>query len=67
LAVLVLDPEVVADGDHLLAHLVAIAAPTTRSPELAIILALFTPVLSSAWHNHFSFSSLIEIWVTLLE
>jgi hypothetical protein len=46
---LVLDPEIVADSHHLLAHLVAVA-PAARPPELAIILAFVTPFCSSAWH-----------------
>jgi hypothetical protein len=43
----ILDPEVVADGNHLLAHLVMVSAPAARSSELAVI----TSFLSSAWHN----------------
>ena len=46
LTFIVLDPEIVADGDHLLAHLVVVAA-AARSPELAVFLAFF----SSASHN----------------
>jgi hypothetical protein len=39
-SVIILNPEVIADGDHLLAHPVAIA-PSTRSPELAVIPPFF--------------------------
>lgn len=53
LALLVLDPEIVAYGDHLLAHLVAVA-PTAPTAELAVVLALFTSILSFASYNIFS-------------
>jgi hypothetical protein len=41
LTALVLDPEIVPDGDHLLAHLVAVAA-SARSPKLAVVLSFFS-------------------------
>jgi hypothetical protein len=58
LPLLVLDPEIIAYGDHLLAHLVAFASPTW-APKLAIILALVTPFFSFASH---SFNLLLMIW-----
>jgi len=52
LPVIILDPEVVTNGSHLLAHLVAVAA-SVRSPKLAILL----PFLSStSWHLNLSLS-----------
>ncbi len=45
-AMLVLDPEIIADCGHFLAHLIAIAL-TAWSPELAII----TSFPSSSWHT----------------
>jgi hypothetical protein len=50
LAVFILDPEIVANSHHLLAHLVAVA-PATRSPELPIVLAFVTPFFSSTSHR----------------
>ena len=48
LALLVLDPEIIADSHHLLPHLVAVP-PAARSPELAVVLALIAPFASSSW------------------
>jgi len=46
--VLILDPEIIADGDHLLAHLVAVAA-AARSPELAVVAAVLLVCLASSY------------------
>jgi hypothetical protein len=51
LPVLILDPEIIADRHHLLAHLVAVATSTARPPELAVILAFIAPFFSSASHH----------------
>jgi hypothetical protein len=45
LTTIILDPEIVANRDHLLAHLVVVAS-TAWSPELTIV----TPFFSSSWH-----------------
>ena len=45
-----INPEIIANTDHFLAHLVVITAPT-RSTELAVILAF----IASSWHYYFSF------------
>jgi hypothetical protein len=43
---IVLDPEIIADGHHLLAHLVVVTTAAWSS-KLAIITSFF----SSTWHN----------------
>jgi hypothetical protein len=48
---IVLDPEIIADRHHLLAHLVVVAPAAARSPELAVVLALIAPFYSSASHH----------------
>jgi hypothetical protein len=46
LTFIVLDPEIIANGSHLLAHLVVVAA-AARSPQAAVFLTFF----SSVSHN----------------
>jgi hypothetical protein len=49
----VLNPEIIANTDHFLAHLVMITT-TPWSSKLAIVLALIASFCSSSWHGFFS-------------
>jgi hypothetical protein len=69
LSLVVLDPEVIANADHLLAHLVAVSA-TAWASQLAIVLSFLTSFLSSAWHENLSLSGatrscIIDYWTLI--